>query len=540
MTAEKFVTAPGDGRRYRSGDLARQLPDGNLEFLGRRDGQVKLRGFRIEIGEIETLLSRQPGVREAVVLARQDGDGGRLEAYVVPAPRPGETPPAAGALRAALQQQLPDYMVPASFVMLDALPLTANGKVDRQALAAAGAAVERERRGGMAPGPLAAPRDAVEAALQAIWSDLLGRRDFGVEDGFFALGGHSLLAVRLVARIRERFGFELPLSALFRAPTIARLAALLRAGCGPAAARAALVELTPAGNGGGPPAARPFFCVHPAGGNVLCYAELARALGPEQPFYGLQVPDPETLRAEPTIEELAAHYVAALAAAAPAGPYALGGWSVGAAIAYEMARQLQAAGQEIALLALIDPSPPQWRPVAAETAEIRLQAEFARDLAALDGHGSAAAAADAPRPLDPTLPFPRLVAAAKAAGLLPSELGAADVQRLFDLFRVTRRAFDRYRPAPYPGRLSMLLAARRPDPGNGRERLAAAAAWAALAGGRAEIEALPGDHYSILRPPAVAALARALRRRLSARDHPAGELPAPGRRTLAAPGKPAA
>ncbi|HVR07717.1 MAG TPA: amino acid adenylation domain-containing protein [Thermoanaerobaculia bacterium] len=546
ITAEKFVTAAGEageagaagGRRYRSGDLARQLPDGSLEFLGRRDGQVKLRGFRVEIGEIEAQLRRLPEVREAVVLVRQDADGGRLEAYVVPAPgeAPGATPLAAGVLRAALAQQLPDYMVPAVFVLLDALPLTANGKVDRQALAAAGAAAGWERRerragtsGGAAEGavPPTAPRDAVEAALAAIWSELLGRDDFGVDDGFFALGGHSLLAVRLVARIRERFGFKLSLSVLFRAPTIARLAVLLRAGCGASAARPALVELTPSRNGSGPPSARPFFCVHPAGGNVVCYAELARALGPEQPLYALQLPDPETLGAEPTIEELAAHYLAALAAVTPAGPYALGGWSLGGVIAYEMARQVRAAGGEVDLVALIDPSPvalSQGAAAAREAArtdpagEARLRRQFAGDLLALAGLGNegAAAAREAFGELDLERPFPELAATAQKVGLLPPELKPEDSERLFEAYRTTGRALDRYRPAGYPGRLTLLLAGRGlAATANRRRQADAVQDWASLAAGGAEIEALPGDHYSIVRPPAVEVLAAALRRRLA-------------------------
>ena len=512
LTARSFVPDPfgGPGERlYRTGDLVRRLPGGELDFLGRIDHQIKLRGFRIELGEIEAALLAHPGVREAAAIVREDTSGlRRLMAYVAIgegdackrsvshdagaiASGNGDRGPSVAVLLAHLRQRLPEYMVPERCVLLPALPLTANGKGDRRALAAADAAAERERRGrAPAAGLLAAPRDAVEAALAAIWSELLRRNDFGVEDGFFALGGHSLLAVRLVARIRERFGCELPLATLFRAPTIARLAALLSAGCGPAPARSALVELTPVVDGCGPREVRPFFCVHPVGGNVLCYAELARALGPEQPFYGLQLPDPVVLGPEPTVEAMAAHYVAALATVSPAGPYSLGGWSVGGVIAWEMARQLAAAGREVDLLALIDPSPPRRGPVAAGSAETRLPAEFAEDLAALGLDGR---------------------------GMLAPELGMDQSERLFALFRTIRSAFDRYRPAPHPGRLSLLVATRRPDVPPRRERQEPAAAWAALARGRVELEALPGDHYSLLRPPAVAALARALGRRLDAR-----------------------
>jgi thioesterase domain-containing protein/acyl carrier protein len=370
-----------------------------------------------------------------------------------------------------------------------------------------------------------APRTPVELLLAGLWSEVLGIESVGVRDSFFALGGHSLLAVRLMARIRQRFGRELPLAILFRASTIERLAALLQAGSGPAGRRS-LVELTPAGSGA---RRRPFFCVHPAGGNVLCYADLAQAMGSDQPFFGLQLPDLETLGPDPTIETLAARYLAALAAVAPAGPYALGGWSLGGAIAYEMARQLEAAGETVAPLVLIDPSAPARRaalpaapaepPVAAEAAapaasaaaEALLKATFVHDLLALSGRGQAAPA-EALRRLDLALPVGRLAAAAQAAGLMPAELDPEDVVLLYELFRTTRRALERYRPAPYAGRLTLLLAARHPAASNGRP----AAAWASLAGAGAELVSIPGDHYSIMRPPSVDALAKALRRRLVA------------------------
>jgi thioesterase domain-containing protein len=273
------------------------------------------------------------------------------------------------------------------------------------------------------------------------------------------------------------------------------------------------------GSGLGERAARPFFCVHPAGGNVLCYTDLARALGPGQPLYGLQLPDPEVLGPDPTIEAMAACYVAALAAAA-AGPYALGGWSLGGAIAYEMARQLRAAGQEVDLLALIDPSPVRRHAAEAPCLEeTRLAAEFAYDLVVLAGRGAAVSAATLQR-FDRGLPLPDLVAAAHAAGLLPAELAMDDVERLFALFRTSRLALDRYRPLPSPGPLTLLLARDpTPDPlaaqpAERRHSARSAATWAALAGGGAEVETLPGDHYSIVRPPAVAVLASRLRRRL--------------------------
>ncbi|HEX8272375.1 MAG TPA: non-ribosomal peptide synthase/polyketide synthase [Longimicrobiaceae bacterium] len=215
QTAERFVPDPFAGepgaRMYRTGDRVKRRADGELEFLGRVDDQVKVRGFRVEPGEVAGALLREPGVREAVVMAREDGPGGvRLVAYLV-----GEVD--AAALRESLRRKLPDYMVPAAFVALDALPLTPNGKLDRAALP--------EPDSGADAGSYRAPRTPTEEVLAAVWAELLGLQAVGVRDGFFALGGHSLLATRVVSRVRETFGVELPLRALFEEPTVEELAA---------------------------------------------------------------------------------------------------------------------------------------------------------------------------------------------------------------------------------------------------------------------------------------------------------------------------
>ncbi len=224
LSAERFLDNPfGPGRLYRSGDLARWRADGELEYLGRDDHQVKIRGFRIEPGEVEAQLAACEGVREAAVIAREDGGAGaRLVAYVVAEPDEA----LAAALRARLAAVLPDYMVPAAFVRLDALPLTPNGKLDRRALPAPDALAFARQDG-------EAPRDEREASLAALWSELLGVERIGRHDDFFALGGHSLLAVRLLARISQTFGVTLPLSTVFSATTLARLAEALEAQRGP-------------------------------------------------------------------------------------------------------------------------------------------------------------------------------------------------------------------------------------------------------------------------------------------------------------------
>ncbi|MCP4662407.1 MAG: AMP-binding protein, partial [bacterium] len=225
LTAEKFIPSPfGEepgGRLYKTGDLARYLPDGGIDFLGRIDHQVKIRGFRIELGEIETALGRHPGVREAAVVVRDDEGDRRLVAYVARTEDSEAFPP--GELRAWLGETLPEYMVPSAVVLLDTLPLTAHGKVDRAALPAP------EPTAGAPADAGAAPRDPLEEILAGIWSQLLGIEGVGVHDDFFELGGHSLLATRLQSRVRRDLGVELPLRVVFEQPTVAGLAAWLGA-----------------------------------------------------------------------------------------------------------------------------------------------------------------------------------------------------------------------------------------------------------------------------------------------------------------------
>jgi len=224
LTAERFLPdpfgrAPG-ARLYRTGDACRRLADGRLDFLGRSDDQLKVRGFRVEAGEVEAALMAQPGVGQAVVVARAEPEGARLVAFLVPAAGAAADPPLdAGALRAALRATLPEYMVPSTLVELASLPLTVNGKVDRRALAA----LETERTLRRAAPPVPA-RTATERAVFAIWSAVLGRSDFGVEDDFFDLGGHSLLATRVASRLRRELAVALPMRDLLTTPTVAALA----------------------------------------------------------------------------------------------------------------------------------------------------------------------------------------------------------------------------------------------------------------------------------------------------------------------------
>ena len=273
LTKERFIADPfvADAKLYRTGDRARWRANGELEHLGRSDFRVKVRGYRIEPGEIEALLTAHPSIVQAAVIARDD----HLAAYLV-ARVPAADLPSIAALRAHLAVSLPDYLIPAELAFLDQLPLTANGKLDRSALAAleAPSGVGANARGAPA---FAAPSDALEADLLAVWEDILQVRPISTHDDFFALGGHSLRAARLVDAIEERVGCRLPLATLLQSPTIAQLAALLRS----EAWSPSWTSLVPIRTTGSLP---PFFCVHAIGGNVLNHRLLEGGLTGDRPF----------------------------------------------------------------------------------------------------------------------------------------------------------------------------------------------------------------------------------------------------------------
>ncbi|MCP4654590.1 MAG: amino acid adenylation domain-containing protein, partial [bacterium] len=494
LTTASFVPDPfaagrGGGRLYRTGDLARTLPDGTIEFLGRIDHQIKLRGFRIELGEIEAVLSRHPAVREALVLLHEEA---RLVAFVVTA---GASAPAPTELQDLLRNTVPEYMVPSAFVVLDAFPLTPSGKIDRDAL---------ERPALPAPGPEdaeLAPRDALELELTRIWEELLGVQPIGIRSNFFELGGHSLLAVQLMARVRHRFGRDLPLATLFQEGTVEHLAVLLRQEPG-VIRRRALVAIQPRGS------RPPWFCVHPAGGNVLSYRDLSRHLGAEQPFYALQVPELEDGSSLTTIEEMAHHYAGAVRELRPQGPYRLGGWSMGGLVAFEMARQLVEQGREVERLVLIDtraPAVAQGR--IAEIDDVALALVFARDLGGISGASLPLSPAELETFTSADEVLSYLWEKLREARIMPPGFDLSQVDRLFAMFRINDRAMRRYVASPYPGRLVLLKA----DEFLGQEPPPPDLGWGELAVGGLEIREVAGDHYSILREPDVEALADGLK-----------------------------
>ncbi len=345
LTRERFVPNPfrAGERLYRTGDQVKWLPDGRLDYVGRIDFQVKLRGFRIELGEIESLLDADPTIKQAIAVVREDVPGDkRLVAYVTAAEGRRCDPTA---LRQSLRAAVPDYMVPAAIVPLTEFPLTANGKIDRSALPMP------------SPDPLGEgvkciePRNRIELQLVAIWEQVLGITPIGVHDNFFAVGGYSLLALRMFSAIEQTFGTRLPMALLFQAPTIEQLADVLAdEGC--TVRWRSLVAIQPEGKN------LPFFAVPGVGGNVLVFARLAKLLGNDQPFYGLQARGLDG-KEKPfmRVEDMAAHYIEEIRSVQPRGPYLIGGTCTGGLTAYEIAQQLTAIG-EVVILVIIE----SWHP----------------------------------------------------------------------------------------------------------------------------------------------------------------------------------
>jgi amino acid adenylation domain-containing protein len=474
LTAEKFLADPfsdePNARMYRTGDMVRWRADGHLEFLGRVDDQVKIRGYRVELGEIETVLAGHPEVREAAVVVHEMSGDRRLVAFLVA--ESGEEAPATPALRSWLRGRLPEYMVPSSFAFLEAVPLTPNGKVDRKALAKVVVSSE-------APA-VVGPRDEVEARLVAIWEETLQVRPIGVTDGFFEIGGHSLLAFRLLGRVEAEFGKGLPLAQLMAEPTVERMAHLLR-GTDDVHIVSPLVRLQPRGE------LPPFFCAHPIGGLVYDYRELARRLGDGRPFLGLQATGFEgDAPPDATIWAMADRYLKAVREVQPHGPYYLGGWSLGTAIAFEMARKLRDEGETVAALVLIDGGPGYAS--AFRLLNMRL------------------------RRLSPERYRKEVFRIFGLDRLAEFESGPSWVDRLARIVRANMEAAAQYEPGRYDGPLTVVRAK-----GNAATWLAGASlGWKKYASGPIDTHEVAGDHYSVLKPPHLDPLVQIVRRALEA------------------------
>jgi amino acid adenylation domain-containing protein len=483
VTAEKFILDPFSSqpaaRMYKTGDAARYLANGDIEFAGRTDDQVKIRGYRVELKEIESVLGSFAGVREVVVVARESEGEKNLVAYVVPSR---EQTPTGGELRSYLKQRLPHYMVPSAFVLLEAMPKTPNGKVDRRGMPAPKPADFTE------PNEYIAPSDELETQLTKIWGAVLGEDAIGIRDNFFDLGGHSLLAARLMHRIEQTLGQRLPLAALLQAPTVEQLAALLRQE-GWSASWSSLVAIQAEGS------RPPFFCVHGVGGNVVGFRDLARHMGTDQPFYALQ---PQGLDGKrpclSSVSEMAERYIREIRRVQPEGPYRIGGYSFGGLVAYEMAQQLRAQEQEVSLLALFDTYPGKMESRASQM----------RNLSKL--------------PLKEAVTF----IVKKGSFVLMTLRKRLELRMLPRPLRNVRQACATaaggYDVQPYDGQVT-LFRVKEKSAGSLDDPYAI---WWRVAAGGVDLREINGDHLSLLKEPQVRLLAEELN---DALDHPSSSSP---------------
>jgi amino acid adenylation domain-containing protein len=348
LTAARFVSDPfsrkaGD-RLYRTGDLGYYQPDGQIAYLGRMDRQVKVRGYRIDLGEIESALKSHPGVKDAIAISAES-DNARLVAYIIPRP---DSIPTGGVLKEYLRHKLPDYMLPTAFIFISDFPLTLSGKIDRGTLPLPEVVLNPERAA------FRAPHTNLEQQLVKIWGSVLGVGQIGLDDDFFDLGGHSLAALRLVNVIRDQLGVAIPLEVIFQAPSVAGQAQWIQVG-GREISWSPLVEVQPEGQ------KQPFFCVSPSVIDVVTYSNLAKYLDPEQPFYALYVRKnrPPGEKVDEVVDELD-RFIQEIRRIQPQGPYLLGGYSAGGKLAIETARRLNDRGEKVDQVVLFDSFAPGY------------------------------------------------------------------------------------------------------------------------------------------------------------------------------------
>ena len=487
FVVDRFRGLPGS-RLYRTGDVVRMRSRGTMEYLGRADHQVKLRGYRIELGDIEAALLRHPDVAEAVaVLGAAPPEGGAIRAYVVPQrPQVDAGAMLIGALRASLAQFLPGYMRPASIVVLTVLPRTPNGKVDRRAL----------------PQPVPAqlyrleaaqPLNEVERRLEGIWMSVLGLTAIDKGADFFDLGGHSLLAARLLTRVEAEFGQRLSLLTLFQAPTIGEQARLLMQDSQREYDFRQVVRLQPNGS------KLPLIAIHNTG---VYYYNLSTRLGPEQPLTALQLFDPVIARQSlpTTLEGVAAEYVLLIRKLQATGPYKLIGWCVGGVLAFEVARQLVAAGSEVSLLAMIDAWAPGHKGRLSWVRSVLADYSYRGQLIGADWRRVTSGQQS-------LLAFVAQRAVSKRLlGWFGRSSGDAQAPVAFETRSASAESYDQwllgyldhaaqgYDPEPYAGRVMLLCSAREPkgmflDPKMG---------WGALALGGVDVAIIDGDHFTML------------------------------------------
>ncbi|GAX43744.1 amino acid adenylation domain protein [Tolypothrix sp. NIES-4075] len=510
LTAEKFIPNPfemsrgageqgsrgagGESKRlYKTGDLARYLPDGTIEFLGRIDNQVKIRGFRIELGEIENTLIKHPQVLNTAVIAWEDQSGNkRLVAYIVPKQEQVISP---NILRHFLKEKLPDYMVPGNFVMLDALPLTPNDKVDTKALPAPNSDRNLDSTKQILP------RTPLEHKLVEIWEELLQVQPIGVTENFFDLGGHSLLVIRLTAAIEQRLGYNLPVAALFQEGTIAHIAALLEQERSPSDSDL-LVPLQIKGD------LLPLFLVHQAGGYALSYSVLARTFSQERPIYALQARGLDGKQPPlDSIEAMASSYLKAIRQILPSGPYLLGGHSLGGLIAFEMASQLEATGEQVEQVIIIDTHPPLPTPeIEASLNDNAAILCFIVEQIGLHFNETVSVSYEEISTLNEVAQFEYVLQILRQHELIPPDSGRNLIAGLVNVYKANSQASLHYQPQLIKSSISLFktpsLAKQFPDDPT--------VGWGKLTSAKVRVCCVNGEHQTLLKEPYVKSIATAI------------------------------
>ena len=510
LSAQKFAANPfiqdvrfGETRLYHTGDLARFIPgtNGLLDYLGRIDRQIKVRGYRDEPGEVEMCIKAIPGVIDAAVVTVDFSEQGSRLAVYYSLSLPEIT---SDEIKDRVKERLPSHMVPSYFVLLDEIPRSSLGEIIETAL----------------PQPKRTSNEVVKSPLESeieievgnIWSQCLDHSDVALEDNFFDCGGDSILAVRLVALIRKQFGIDLSISRFLTNPTVEDLVRMVERNEKTSETGVPLVCLKKGDE------ASPLFLVHAVGGDVYSYADLAKRVGETKSVYAFRSPALDAQEYPETIEKMAASYVTAMRKIQPAGAYYLGGWSMGGVVAYEMARQLESSGDEVEMLLLIESYTPSQvieyeRSLLKSTgldegdAESPIILSFANDRLRLDNAVLMRCMKSADG--DSERLWEHLMEHVSKTGIDSKGVGPEQLQREYAAFKAHTLAMNRYKPESYSGKIALVYGDKAPPDGLKE--------WSKLSGGGVELIKVPGDHYAVFEDSAIDTIAEWLSRRLNLR-----------------------
>ena len=487
LTKQKFTCNPfvKGQRMYKTGDLGRWLSNGEIEFLGRVDNQVKIRGYRIELREIENVLNEHHDIIESAVTAKEDSYGNKyLAAYVAPKIH---KKPKINEIYDYIRKKLPDYMIPSRIMIMPKLPLTPNGKIDRFSLSESNNYINRDER-------LTAPRNEIELEMLEIWQRVLGIEKISIFDNFFTLGGHSITAMVLIEKIRNHFNIELPLTQIFEFPTIAQISSKVKENRNES--NKCLITIQKGNDFN-----RPLFIIHPQGGGVFSYFDLAKALGVEKTVYGIQAVGLDSDE-EPytSVELMAARYIKEIKGVAPIGPYCIAGWSFGGLIAFEIARQLEVIGEEIEFIGIIDSRPPEIGKKKDVQEDLSLYIRCAilvgMDITKFNG-------------LEEEKIFKLVIRRVKEMTHMPQGATKEKIEKVMKVLISNITARNNYEPnSEISLDIHLFHATERLS--NNKQSLTNTMGWDKHTSGEITLIPVPGNHLTMMEPPNVTSLAEAM------------------------------